>query len=82
MTFCAALDLLNVHTRHAEAIQGAEGSPMTRTFAAWPQPSQGRVEFTARCPCGRDAAWKQVGLEAVDVYVISCTCRSPGFVGR
>jgi hypothetical protein len=55
---------------------------MTRTFAAWPQQSQGRVEFTASCPCGRDASWNQIGLGAADVYVISCTCRSSVITGR
>jgi hypothetical protein len=48
---------------------------MTRTFAAWPQAPQGRVDFTASCPCGRDAVWNQVGLGTVDVYVISCNCQ-------
>ncbi|HEX2809041.1 MAG TPA: hypothetical protein VHN80_23000 [Kineosporiaceae bacterium] len=55
---------------------------MTTTFAAWPQPSQGRIDFTASCPCGQDAAWKQIGLGSVDVYVISCSCRSSGTAGQ
>jgi hypothetical protein len=45
---------------------------MMTTFARWPVPPEGRVSFAARCPCGREALWEQVGARAADGYRITC----------
>jgi hypothetical protein len=49
---------------------------MRTTFATWPLPVQGRVVFTAPCPCGRDALWEQDGCGPGGYYHIACSRRS------
>jgi len=47
---------------------------MTITFTGWPIPAQGRIAFSANCPCGLDAVWEQIGLGEIDRYEITCRC--------
>jgi hypothetical protein len=49
-----------------------DDASMTVTFASWPIPPQGRITFTASCPCGTDALWEQLGVGEVAAYRIHC----------